>query len=139
VAERNYSQAWRNISSITGTRAGQLAVTTRAITPVANAKDPVTEVETPQDIPYTADGGVFICHDANLPADVGAAQMQPAFDLMFTHPYAAAAAFYDRPGGERLFVALNTYGRLEANTADLSITPITNYIDDGCRSRTDRN
>jgi hypothetical protein len=126
AAERNYLQAWRNISSITGTRAGHLVVTTSAVKPVGKG----------QDIPYSVDGGVFICHNANQPADLNAAQMEPSFELMFTHPAAAAAAFRDRLGGERLFVALNTYGRLEEPTAadPRSITPLTNSLDDGTQT-----
>ena len=118
AADLNYPQAWRNITSLAGTRSGRLAVTARSVTPAVGA-----------DPPGTFDGGMFLSLAANEPAMLGSLPLMPGFGLLFTHLWAAACAFYDRAGEERLFVALNSYGALEVGTNDRSVTPFTKVVE----------
>ena len=116
AVDLNFPQAWRNITSISGTRSGHLVVTTRSMRAVHPG------------IPLSFDGGVFACNAATQP-QTSPLKADPKFELLFTHPWAGSSAFYDL-GEERLFVALDVYGELETDRdpKNKSATPFAQEV-----------
>lgn len=100
AASGNYPQTWRNVVGLSGSPTGVLAVAAASVRAMAFCKLAVF------------DGAVLVCDDGTAPLG------DLSFRLLFTHPWPGGIAVSE--DGERLFVALNAYGRREVTSEYVS-------------------
>lgn len=113
----DYPQAWRNIVGLAANKTGALAV---AISSVRSSTFCAHAV---------FDGSIMVSTQA-------ASAAYPDFRLLFTHPLPGGVALSD--DGKRLFVALNSYKRMESSNSytssagtsfNATVTPIHKELD----------